>query len=124
MRHYNVKVKSSYIKGKRALRIKALKDKFGAKCFICGYDKNYASLDFHHLRDKLFGISTVGMDKPLECVENEAKKCVLLCRNCHSDVHHPTFSRYPEETLAGINKLPIQKETLKPKEYEFFDLLK
>lgn len=62
----------------------------GGCCSKCGYNKNYTALEFHHIKDKSFGldsrkISNTSMDKLL----NELKKCILLCSNCHKEHHYP-----------------------------------
>ncbi len=60
----------------------------GSKCKVCGYDKHTGSLDIHHLdptiKDKNFKYMR-GWCK--ERILNEIKNCVLLCRNCHAEVH-------------------------------------
>jgi Zn ribbon nucleic-acid-binding protein len=60
----------------------------GGKCIECGYDKHTCSLDIHHLdpsiKDKTFR-SMRGWCK--ERILNEIKNCVLLCSNCHAEVH-------------------------------------
>jgi hypothetical protein len=60
---------------------------FGGSCGICGYSKCYQSLDFHHLDSskKEFGLSA--RIKKWETIIIEARKCVLLCANCHREVH-------------------------------------
>lgn len=90
------------VKNRRHRRIKMFKDRLGAKCFICGYNKNYASLDFHHLKEKKFPINTVGMERKIQEIENEVLKCILLCRNCHNDIHNLSLSRYPNKTKKKI----------------------
>lgn len=59
----------------------------GGKCFICSYDKCIKALEFHHLdpTQKDFSISTIS--KSFETVKSELDKCVLLCANCHREVH-------------------------------------
>jgi len=104
LRAYRLK----YVLKVRHTRIKKYKDDLGAKCALCGYSQNYASLDFHHLRDKRFPVNTSAMQKPLELIEEEIKKCVLLCRNCHNDIHHPVFSIDPAKTLDSIQRLKCQ----------------
>lgn len=61
-------------------------DQFPAK--KCGYNKSMAALTFHHLvkEDKSFAISNA-RHLPWKIVEPELKKCILLCANCHSEVH-------------------------------------
>ena len=60
----------------------------GGKCRVCEYDKYIGSLDIHHLdpniKDKDFK-NMRGWCK--ERILNEIKNCVLLCRNCHAEVH-------------------------------------
>ena len=58
----------------------------GGKCKICGYSKYLGALDFHHLdpltkEDNINGCST------LKQVRNEAAKCLLVCSNCHREIH-------------------------------------
>lgn len=60
----------------------------GGKCVICGYNKYHGAMDFHHLDsdEKEFVISTswqCSWDK----LRPELDKCVLLCKNCHAEVH-------------------------------------
>jgi hypothetical protein len=61
----------------------------GGKCIICGYSKCKAAMDFHHLdpTQKDFGIGERGNLPNKENLKAELDKCVLLCRNCHAEVH-------------------------------------
>jgi hypothetical protein len=63
---------------------------FGGKCTKCGYCKNLASLDFHHLdpNTKEYIWSTLSK-RPWNEVISELKKCTLLCKNCHGELHNP-----------------------------------
>ena len=58
------------------------------KCYICGYDKCEAALEFHHRNKKLkrFAISN-GLHLPWNVLKTEINKCVLLCSNCHKEFH-------------------------------------
>lgn len=61
----------------------------GGKCSVCGYDKCDAALDFHHIdpTKKDFNISHhKGMT--LENLKEELDKCILVCRNCHAELHN------------------------------------
>ena len=60
----------------------------GDKCAICGYDKCQTALEFHHLNpeEKDFSFST-NTNKAWNTVRNELKKCVLVCANCHREIH-------------------------------------
>ena len=61
----------------------------GAKCEKCGYDRCVEALEFHHLStsDKNFGLSERGYARSWKRVEKELKKCILLCANCHREIH-------------------------------------
>jgi predicted DNA-binding protein YlxM (UPF0122 family) len=68
----------------------------GGKCEICGYSKSISALEFHHKNSnkKDFGIS--GGTKSFESIKNELDKCILVCANCHREIHanlHPDI--YP-----------------------------
>ena len=75
-------------KRRRNLRLKAIAEK-GGKCQICGYSKCSEALEFHHLDEgnKDFGISKKGYTRSWERVKSEIDKCVLVCANCHRELH-------------------------------------
>ena len=61
----------------------------GSKCAGCGRDGPAALFEFHH-RDaakKDFGLSESGIPHRWEKVVAELEKCVMLCANCHREVH-------------------------------------
>ena len=64
----------------------ALINMLGGSCVECGIS-DIRVLDFHHIQDKKFTISS-----RLECsivdLKQEAEKCVLLCANCHRIEHN------------------------------------
>ena len=64
-----------------------LKEARGGQCVKCGYNKCIQALEFHHIdpTKKDFTISNTNF-KILEAVE-ESKKCILLCSNCHRELH-------------------------------------
>lgn len=60
----------------------------GEKCSICGYNKCLSALEFHHLdsEEKEFNLSNnsnIATEKALA----ESKKCILVCANCHREIH-------------------------------------
>lgn len=61
----------------------------GGKCTICGYNNCNEALDFHHLDggSKDFGISSKGYTRSWESVREELNKCILVCANCHREIH-------------------------------------
>ena len=65
----------------------------GGKCSICGYDKCQGALQFHHLdqNEKEFTLSQVNLndtDFSIEKMKEEVDKCILVCANCHSEIHY------------------------------------
>lgn len=65
---------------------------FGGKCEKCGYDKNISAFDFHHKDryDKKFEIKIQFLKyKSEDEILEEAMKCMLLCSNCHRELHNP-----------------------------------
>jgi transposase len=74
-----------------------LVEEAGGACLICGYDRCIAALEFHH-RDrekKLFALSRKGATRSLEAARAEARKCILLCSNCHTEVEN------------GVTRIPL-----------------
>jgi len=75
---------------RHALKNELIKRKGGA-CEKCGYNRCYASLEFHHLNpeEKEFTISEYcsGNNVRVELALEEIKKCALLCANCHREFH-------------------------------------
>lgn len=61
----------------------------GGKCEICGYDKCISALEFHHLNptQKDFGIGHRGYTRSWEKVKEELDKCIMVCANCHRELH-------------------------------------
>ena len=65
---------------------------FGSKCSKCGYNRNLSALCFHHLdpKTKSFEITQRELaNRTKEAIEKETQKCILLCSNCHMELHHP-----------------------------------
>lgn len=61
----------------------------GGKCLICGYKKCPRALSFHHLdpKKKDFGVAAKGFTRSWDKIRKEIDKCVLLCANCHMEIH-------------------------------------
>jgi hypothetical protein len=60
----------------------------GGACCICGYAQSMRALHFHHLdpSQKRLEINARGQALSVETLRAEARKCVLLCSNCHAEV--------------------------------------
>ncbi len=58
-------------------------------CCVCGYNKCARALDFHHVdpNTKSGHISEMVHHHALESVKKEIEKCVVICANCHRELH-------------------------------------
>lgn len=97
----------------------------GEKCEICGYNKNIAALDFHHKnpKEKDFQIDARKFANcDLEKLTDELNKCIILCANCHREIHHPDLevnlileSKYLHNNKKSFNNKKSQwKGTIYP----------
>ena len=71
---------------------------FGGKCGICGYNKCHRALNLHHLNpsEKEFTLGSIrGWPKAWDSVVKELRKCVMVCSNCHGEIHD------------GVTQIPI-----------------
>lgn len=88
--HCSNKVKENYKKYRRknrAKQTKELKLAHGGKCKICGYMRCMGALDFHHIGKKINTVSILFSKKGKKIATEEAKKCILICSNCHRELH-------------------------------------
>jgi hypothetical protein len=71
-----------------------IKDAGYDKCSICGYNKCFAALDFHHTNSctKEFEMSTFVInacnERNKQILLKEISKCIILCANCHRELHY------------------------------------
>lgn len=81
------------------LKEKAVEYK-GGKCEFCGYNKCIDALEFHHKNpeEKDFGISS-GETKSWEKIKNELDKCLMLCANCHREIHSNDNKKIKDEVM-------------------------
>lgn len=91
---------SDAVKRWRKATKQKLIDILGGCCIICGYNKSNNAIEFHHLdpakKDITWGSFRANI-KSLNTILHEMKKCVLLCSNCHKELHDVDCStRLPE----------------------------
>lgn len=93
----------------RAFKRKAeVVTRLGGKCSVCGYNKNYAVLNFHHTepQNKLFNLDSRKLsNSSWDRIELELQKVILLCANCHMEIHHPD-----SEIVGGVGFEPTVQE--------------
>lgn len=83
------KCRSAAVHGRRKKVKRLLVQYKGGKCEQCGYNKCVAALEFHHLdpAQKDFNIGANGHTLALAKLKQEADKCILVCSNCHREIH-------------------------------------
>lgn len=59
----------------------------GGKCLICGYNKCQDALEFHHLDPSQKDYNISGGTKSFNTLKSEVDKCILVCANCHREIH-------------------------------------
>lgn len=87
-------------------------------CVKCS-DSRFYVIEFHHIdpTTKLFTISDGQKShKSKEDVENEVKKCVCLCRNCHKEFHYfyGVKSEHPVEDLEKYLREGVENGQIVP----------
>jgi len=95
-------------------KIKAV-EMMGNKCCRCGYDKNIAVLDFHHVNPntKEMSWTKLRLQKWSRIVE-ELKKCILVCSNCHGEIHYPHCGKNNRDDENSNNFLDKETIVLNP----------
>lgn len=84
---------------KRKLELIKLK---GGKCEKCGYSKNISALEFHHIdpSTKEFNLDERHLSNTtIEKILKESDKCILVCSNCHKEIHYPHLGENEIENL-------------------------
>jgi hypothetical protein len=78
--------RTSHLKKRHAIKL-FLIELLGGRCSICGYNKHPAALDFDHIdpATKTASVAHYIVCKQWKKAEEEAKKCRLLCANCHRE---------------------------------------
>ncbi len=86
-RTYKEKHGVDKVRVRREAKKRSLIISLGGACQICGYDKIMRNLAFHHLSDKEMGLCTRGFQLSWDKILLEVEKCVLVCHNCHGEIH-------------------------------------
>lgn len=70
----------------------------GEKCNICGYKRYAGAFDLHHIdaSKKSFGLSVRGLTRSWDRIKEESDQCILVCANCHRELH------------GGIRSFPLK----------------
>jgi transposase len=92
---------------RRAVK-QALVEEAGGRCRLCGYERCLGALQFHHLDPALksFGLATNGVARSLRRAREEARKCVLVCANCHAEIE-ASIATIPPSAIKIADPGPI-----------------
>ena len=91
----------------------------GSKCQICSYNRCMNALEFHHLNpnEKEFGLGAVRANpKNWVSIVSEMQKCILLCSNCHKEIHAglinipENFQTFDETLLEKEENIHLTKK--------------
>jgi len=101
---------SEYLSRFRSNRKEIIIESLGGACVCCGYNACRTALCCHHIdpTTKLFSPAKK-QNASWERLPSELRKCVLLCSNCHFEVHSglreiPSDARRFDETFQTIDR--------------------
>lgn len=83
----------------------------GGCCQICKYDRCASALELHHIdpEEKEISIGTImARCRSWDFLYDEIAKCILLCSNCHREVH------------AGLVDIPVEYKRFSKEEADTF----
>lgn len=89
----------------------------GNQCQCCGYNACLDALEFHHFdsSQKDFSIAAKGYTRSWDKVKTELDKCVLVCANCHREIHAGII----ESPVPTVGNEDLAKEAEKTFEQSF-----
>ena len=105
MEEYMSSQSQSVMRSQRKKKLFAV-EQFGGKCQLCGYDKCLNALLFHHLdpsmKNKKITPSYIIMRWSWKRAFEELEKCILVCANCHAEVHYKVTDINSKQLSAPI----------------------
>ena len=97
----------------RKIRLIRLK---GAKCKECGYSRNFSALEFHHEvpAQKEFALDLRSLsNRRWSLICHEAEKCILVCSNCHKEIHNPNCRLTSSDSEVSGDYIQSSKRKLR-----------
>ena len=98
---------------RKKIKQKAVKYK-GGKCQICGYNKIPEALEFHHVNPSEKSFNITATNRSWQEIQDELEKCILLCANCHREIHAAMETSY-DEYMKIFDGLKNKKNSSKTK---------
>jgi 5-methylcytosine-specific restriction endonuclease McrA len=77
---------NAVVKWRQDKKVKLVEYKGGC-CQVCEYKKSIGALEFHHIDPNQKDFTISSKSYAYERLKREVDKCVLLCSNCHIEVH-------------------------------------
>lgn len=93
----------SVIDWRRRIKKRAVDCK-GGECQNCGYKKSVFAMDFHHTDPKNKDYEISKNIRSWEKTKIEIEKCILVCKNCHYEIHEEIFMFGFSEIVNNIIK--------------------
>lgn len=111
----------NYVTNANIKRKKQIIYVMGGKCQLCGYDKCISALELHHLNpvEKEFNFAKQ-KNKAWEDLQGELKKCILVCSNCHREIHFEKSCKILESSYNKERAEKISKEIFDIKHRKLF----
>ena len=95
------------VKNSRLKRKQQMIDMMGGECQICGYKKTNSALEFHHINPEEKELNfNMANNIPLDKIIAELKKCILVCANCHREIHAGLIQ---QELFSSLDENIAQK---------------
>jgi hypothetical protein len=89
------------IEWRKRTKIKLVEYK-GGKCECCGYNKSTNVLQFHHKNPEEKDFTIGGKSYSFEKLKIEVDKCILVCANCHIEIHEELREKGVSEKIKNI----------------------
>jgi len=85
----------------------------GGSCQICNYKKCFRNIVFHHIdpSSKLFSLNARRLGYLLKPILEELYKCIMVCHNCHGEIHDELIEAKDLDILHEELKIRISKIT-------------
>jgi DNA-binding CsgD family transcriptional regulator len=90
--HLNIKREKKISKSqavvdyRKRVKLKLVEYKGGC-CEKCGYNKSEQALQFHHINPEKKDFTVGGKSYSFERMKLEVDKCIMVCANCHIEIH-------------------------------------